>query len=499
MNIEQFDTRYFKFDIILKDTKDNAIQLNSSSVENLTIEDNIFIPFVTGSIVVSNSRDGLQTTLDDEKRLDFAGTNHDLLIVEILPTVTGNIESDNNNEKIREIFGLNFVFALNELQDLDDPSNRTSNVMNFRDIHHQFMLEKTCEITSSDIVAAEKNVDVTDFTNSERSVQTGVILKEIIKKTFEKDDDEEDTIIDVENFDLGKYKILWNSAGNSNSFQHLMHVWSKHQSEEKEDHCLIQFDRTTHKFSNISLAKIFEKQEDEPKKYVLETFIFDSNIAGQRNTKSKLGLGLDKLCFIIDHKLTPINGNEFSKNISNQVYNTHVAADRNIYLGTSNSNIQAVFDRYKELYVDSLQNYDTNVVPSIDLDQFIDNKESSQESSQESAPSTARKKTGRRSGHSNLRQKVVTSTGPINQNNILTNNMLLDLFISSGDNIIFRALGSTHRRSGKFIDIASETTLTNTTVADNILGRWFVTSVKHVFSDSQYFNIIEAVKTYRTK
>ena len=74
----------------------------------------------------------------------------------------------------------------------------------------------------------------------------------------------------------------------------------------------------------------------------------------------------------------------------------------------------------------------------------------------------------------------------------------MNLLVCSGDNIVFRTLGSTHRKSGHFIDIATESDISNTGVANNLLGRWFVISVQHIFAGNNYYNIIEAVKTYKT-
>jgi hypothetical protein len=75
--------------------------------------------------------------------------------------------------------------------------------------------------------------------------------------------------------------------------------------------------------------------------------------------------------------------------------------------------------------------------------------------------------------------------------------MLMDLIISGGDNIVFRTIGSTHRRSGHFIDIATESDVAGSGVDNNLIGRWFIISVSHVFMGNSYYNIIEAVKTYK--
>ena len=59
----------------------------------------------------------------------------------------------------------------------------------------------------------------------------------------------------------------------------------------------------------------------------------------------------------------------------------------------------------------------------------------------------------------------------------------------------FRNIGNTDRRSGNFIDIftaSKELTKSN----EKIVGRWFVTSVKHIFFAESYSNEFSCCKTY---
>jgi hypothetical protein len=267
---------------------------------------------------------------------------------------------------------------------------------------------------------------------------------------------------------------MFASQASSNAFQDMMYINSLQLSEQNRDPCIIQFDRYTKKFSNIALSKYFELQNTDPETYLLETFVVSDGQAGSGERKQPSGPGTDIACNIIEYKLSPINGNEFTRKITNAVYNATASADRNHYVGMKENNLQTVLDTYKQLYVEPFKTIAPGAVPSIDFNKFIDQE----------------KKT--------LRPKIVNTNLPFKYEQLPRNSMFLDLIVSGGDNIVFRALGSTHRRSGRFIDITSRSQISDNKLANILLGRWFIVKVSHVFSGNKYFNVIEAIKTYKT-
>lgn len=474
MNTEKFDNRLFSYNVIIGDANTgNKRLIAADAINNLTMVDNIFVPFITGSIILNNTKDNLQTNLDASKAIDFAGNNRDYIAIDIMPNVTGNLEQDANNDKLREIFALTYIFCINELQDSDEPATNL-NTINFRDFKHQIAIENS-DFFSSDAVAAKQlpDVNLIDMNNSERSVLTGDLLKNIIVKTYGV---EEDEIIDKENFDLGCTKIKWCSRGNANAFQSMMYIQSLHQSEQEKDPCLFYYDHSTNKFVNISFAKLFELQKTKPEEYVMETFVIGSGQGSSADADAPGNVAGSRMVTysnILEHKLTPLNGNEFTRNITNAVYATSSPGDRNFYFNCQTGSIKQILQDYKRLYVDPFAQRIPNIEPSISLEDVEKNK--------------------------SLKPKIIASVLPFAYENVVRNNMLMDLIVSGGDNIVFRVVGSTHRRSGKFIDITTETNIANSGIGNNLIGRWFVVSVSHVFMGNNYYNIIEAVKTYKYK
>lgn len=473
INVEYFNNTPYKFNATIYDADGTNMSLNAAAFHNLTIEDSIFIPFNIGTATIVNTNNVLQSSSTPQSQaLNFAGNNHDLLAIDIMPAVSNKgIDVDSQDDFLCKTFNINSLFCINELQDSDEAASTTSNIINFRDAYHQVMLENASKITSVEALgnAGKIQGNAADLNNSERAIETGELIKQLIIKTFGTQD-----VIDESNFDAGYGKILFASQSNSNAFQDMMRINSLQLGEQNHDPCLIQFDRYTKKFSNIAISKYFELQKTQPETYVLETFVVSDGQAGNGSKASPSGPGIDVACNIIDYKLAPINGNEFTRRITNAVYNANAAADRNHYVGMKDNNLKSILDKYQQLFVEPFKTLAPQAVPAIDFNKFINQKTLT------------------------LRPKIVNSTLPFKYSQMPRNSMFLDLLISGGNNIVFRVLGSTHRRSGRFIDITSKSQISDNKIADSLLGRWFIVKVTHVFSGNKYFNIIEAIKTYKT-
>lgn len=76
--------------------------------------------------------------------------------------------------------------------------------------------------------------------------------------------------------------------------------------------------------------------------------------------------------------------------------------------------------------------------------------------------------------------------------NIVKANMIND-FIFQNNQLMISTNGNVMRQPGTFIDIVL---MRNNSESPLMLGRWFVTGVEHIKTNSTYRNIIKAVKTY---
>ena len=482
MNKEIFDGyREHLYDVVIVSADGSNIQLNSSSINNLTIEDNILSPFMYGSIAVNNVRNILETKIDDEKPLNLAGNNRDYVYVNIMPKVTKSIEQDIENEKLKKIFNLKCIFSINETQDKETPESQFLSMMTFRDVHQQLLMESSIEFPTLELARSIKKIPnsaLIHLNDSERTANAGDVIKALLTKIFEaKDgievDDAKGLGIKKQDFETGT-PILWSSAGSANAHDSIMYIVNKLLiSKDYKDRCLLNFCRYSRKFSLLSYAHIFSKQEEDPANFVLESFTLDSDQSTQSNSKAKDSgsVGLDQISNITEFKYTALNGNDVTKNFTNSVFQKTVGIDRNFCFMSEKSSLNQIFKDYESLYLEPFKHLEKKAKTSVDLEHLIKMQ--------------------------NARPKIVYDTRPLAHLDILKSNALLDLLLNGGSNIIFRCPGSTHRRSGKFIDITSTTSLVDAgPAAKNLLGRWFITSVSHVFVGSNYYNVIEAVKTY---
>lgn len=481
MNIEVFDGyREFVYDVVIVGANGSNVQLNSSSINNLTIEDNILSPFMYGSIAVNNVRNILETEVDGEKALKLAGNNKDYVYVNIMPKVTKDVEKDVKNEKLKKILNINCIFSINETQDRETPGSQFLNMMTFRDVHQQFLMENSVELSTLEVAKTAKKIPdsaLIHLNDSERTANAGDVIKALLTKVFQAKegievDDEKGFGIKKEDFETG-IPILWSSAGSANAHDSLMYIANKLLiSRDNKDRCLLNFCRYSKKFSLMSFSHIFTKQEEDSEHFVLETFSLDSDqsVSESSKSKNKNGAGLDEISYITEFKYTALNGNEVTKNFNNSVFQKTVGIDRNFCFMSEKSNLNSIFEDYKKLYLEPFKKLEKNAKPSIDVDHLIKLQ--------------------------NARPKIMYDTRPLIHLDVLKSNALFDMLLNGGSNIIFRCPGSTHRRSGRFIDIESYTDLANSDPAANLIGRWFVTSVSHVFIGSNYYNVIEAIKTY---
>ena len=134
INVEFFNNQAYKFNAAIYDADGNYMSLNAAAFQNLTIEDSIFIPFNIGTATIVNVNNVLQSSyVPDAPALNFAGNNHDLLAIDIMPAVSKQgINIDAQDDLLCKTFNINSLFCINELQDSDEKSDRTSNTMRER-------------------------------------------------------------------------------------------------------------------------------------------------------------------------------------------------------------------------------------------------------------------------------------------------------------------------------------------------------------------------------
>lgn len=465
--VQQIDERDFIYHIAILTKGGGYLPLAASAVHNLEIEDSILNPFHYGSAVIANYQNCIEVS---DSRYNptppsFAGNNYDILYVQIMPQISDSLESDYNDEAKRKTFMLNFYFSIIEIDDIIGSSASVDLIkLTLKDVTQQVLHDSHSYFHSSQLIT---NGDPNKLNNSQRALNTGTIMKEFLKKVYQTDD-----IIDKQ-FDEGATKIIFTSLIDASAYEDLTFLVDLHQGEQNRDPCTLTLERDTSKFSLTPLSKLFELQNSNPEKYVLETFRIPRPSPSDSSVSPSVpaGLGLDKYSNILSWKLVPFSGKSISKYVRNNIYNCGVSMDRNIFISQQTGSIDAVQSFYDQHFVEPMKGlYGGSVSSSIDLTSLI--------------------------GNPSVKTKTVNGVLSPNMEPILTRGNVLQSLLFSGNGIVFKSLGYTHRCAGRFIDITSDSDINGTELANKLFGRWLVVNVKHVFAGNSYFNHIEAVRPY---
>jgi hypothetical protein len=281
---------------------------------------------------------------------------------------------------------------------------------------------------------------------------------------------EDGSKIDEKNFNKGAAKIFYTPILGANAFEEISYVVSKHISEAEKDPCILKLERNTNKFTLRSLSDIYKGQKTAPEEYLFDNFIVSNGLANDSSESFKGTAGLAYESTILDYKSASAGGDTLAKNIRNIITQLDINRDNNTLMLSAESTLVEMQKKFNKLYVEPFKAlHKGTIAPTCDLTLLN---------------STV-----------TIRPKVITETLPKDMAPVTVLGAVMNMLMAS-NNIVFRAPGSLHRRSGKFIDITTESSIAGTDQNKKLIGRWFVTKVTHIFSGSQYYNIIEAVKTY---
>jgi hypothetical protein len=174
------DQDYY-FSLCLYNNLNNLVFLQRNSMIYLELDDNIFNPFHCGVILLANDLFVLEKTTSPYV---FLGNGRDIIDIEIIPKRTDNLQTDVNNEKVREYLGLKFQFVITESEDI------VYNGVNCKKLtlveYAQYMLaENICNVFNIQKSGGSNGNPIE--TIGANSVSTGEAIKAILNSVFSKD------------------------------------------------------------------------------------------------------------------------------------------------------------------------------------------------------------------------------------------------------------------------------------------------------------------------
>ena len=401
----------------LSNPDDQEISFTKSALRGMTLVDNVFDPFMSGSVSIANPYDFI------ENDYFIRGDGRDEFLIKFKPKESKAI--DKKNDKFDHTFII--------VGDSDDvnPIVRSENIKTFS-------------------LVSKNSIPFTDSSPYAKtySGKVGAILKEIFKEVLGEDKVDEDNWEDGD-FEVGEYT----PPATFRYIDTIQELMRSYYAKDDEIHVkgFIRFDKETDKFRLDLLSKIYADNE--------------------KNTIEAFGLG----------DLVTDLGFEIG-NLKNLGYSTP------LYSWTSDYFINSlVFGYDRILGQNKIRKIKFDDIKEKWKKKFVDPFKAS---GKVKPFAIKNKTTDKRFKRFSYPYNVDNSVKMVEAE---THNALTFYNLQ----VSFSNIGNTVRQAGKFIDIFSPKKNGPKLKSDQkILGRWYVTEVRHIFFADLYTNQVFCTKTY---
>ena len=415
----------------LSNPDNQEVSFTKSAIRGMTLIDNIFEPFMNGSISIANPYDFV------ENEYFIRGDGRDEFLIKFKP-----VESNFKNE------GFEHTFVIIDDSDTVNPITRAENFKTFSLVAKE-------AIMFMDMVPYGKVY----------SGKIGDILKDIFKELLGED------MVDEDNWESGDFELTYYTPATFRYMDLLRYLLRLFYAKDDEIHVkgFIQYDDETKKYRFDLLSKTYKNHKDnEMEAFIVGDLVTDIGFENPNNPPSGPEVG------------------EYIGGLKNIGYSTP------LYSWTSDYFINSLVIGYDNtMGQQKIKKIDFEEIKKKWSKKFVEifKSNSGQVKPFAIKNNTTDKRFKRYKFPYSVEHGVKIVEAEIH--NALT---FYNLQLS------FSNIGSTSRSSGKFIDIVSSKKLKNDKDAlksdEKILGRWYVTEVRHVFFADLYNNQIFATKTY---
>ena len=471
----------------------NVFNLTKNIVTNLQIQDNVFKPFVKSYISFKDNDDAFErlSTDNTEKEFDetknilqgynFRGDGRDFVFIEILPVDNVNKPFGVQTEDYNKIFGFKNLYICGEITKSYDNGSAIKTI-ELIDVDEKILREKKSFFSTIELVNNDKPQFL--LSNNEREVETGICIKNLLKKVLGANDINQ--ITDVEgsetpNFDNGLSKIFYTSPANNTGYDDLMYLLDKNvSSDTNNDFSILKKDYFTNKYTFKSLSNLFATAYNE------------NDSAGENNLeKLVITGGTESQALLQSSKKTPTiipSFGEFSEIRQIDFYNTDsiLISDKAVTNALHSYNFND-----KSFSVEKNKSDIVNAKKSF-TDYYVKNMKGEENLPFPNLPLNEIKST-------NLSFKNTFSLYGENENIRLGEglNKLLKSVMVTNIAAEITVKGQLFRKTGSFVSIDREGLYVDNLFDKKFLGIYFIVDVNHEFlGDKEYVNRILALKTY---
>ena len=492
-NFEQFkfliDNKYYIFRAMLFNA-DSAVTFTKTAIKELSLSDSVFNFYVDGYVIIDNTDDVIERYVSDkaEKELNpnsevnygfkMRGDGRDILHLTIIPLLDGEIPYNLAGDKMNELYGLNYYFALTNETNIPSETGKLKRY-DITDIDYEVLKERKVFFTTSNII---KNVNASQSSDFDRQAYTGDCIKQVLRDALN-DPTVVTSISGVSpNFDTGVNKIFFSSSADMTAMDSIDYLLQMHVTGDNSSDCpLFKKDSFTGEFTLRSISDLFKNAYI--KKGDLDTggaeFLENFNITGAQDSnqvtvndikKPNLTLELGDMSDVLDVNFYNVPADLYTERVKTKIVHAYDFNNKEFIIDAIDGDIVSVKDDFAFNYVRPLKGKDQKPYPS-----FINNTLKSTNQIYEDIFSI----------YSN--PSSLLSQG---RNKLLFNALILNMGVE------ITVKGSLSRGGGKFFSIDRRGSYIDNTFDNKFLGIYFIIDVQHTFKDNTYLNKITAVKTY---
>lgn len=492
------DNEKYIFKASLFNPDGDLVTLTKSSILELNLFDNIFEPWLRGTIIIDNTEDALERFVSSPQDTEFTdkksqkgytvrGDGRDLLKIEILPVDGNKQDYNSNNDAYNKIFAIKYIFSLEDEESLTY-NEKDAKKYTIVDYDLEILKEQKGFFSSADVVA-ENSGALSQLSNKQREVPTGKCLREIIRTSLsddlaingriDKDTGEEITPF----FEDGLSKIFYSSPADSTSYDDLMYILKRHvSSNTKNDFSFLKKENFTGEYALQGAFDIFKAaynpQTGKTGARFLENFTVtgssrdSDSIIEKEQKKPANALEFGEKSEILDYKFFNTASRLRREKIKTHITHSYDFNKKEFNVNMEDGNIENVRDIFADNYVSVMKGKDKAPYPS-----FIINGVQRNNLTYENVFSEY-------GDNPDIRKSY-------GLNKLLKNALVTNMGIE------ITVKGQLQRKSGRFFSIDRAGDYIDNPYDNKLLGIYFILDVQHLFvDDTTYLNKLIGVKTY---
>ena len=492
------DNEKYIFKATLFNPDGDLVTLTKSNILELNLFDNIFDPWLKGTIILDNTDDALERFVSSPEETEFTdkksqkgytvrGDGRDLLKIEILPIDGNKQDYNSNNDAYNKIFAIKYIFCLEDEESLTY-SEKEAKKYSIVDYDLQILKEQKGFFSSADVIEGDSGT-LTQLSNKQREVPTGKCIKQIIRKSLsdklaiksniDADTGEETTPF----FEDGLSRIFYSSPASSTSYEDLMYILNRHvSSDTKNDFSFLKKENFTGEYALQGAFDIFKAAYNPDTGKTGSRFLENFTVTGASRESNSIiekeqkkpanALEFGEKSEILDFKFFNTASRIRREKIKTYITHSYDFNKKEFNINMEDANIKNVKDIFADNYVSVMKGKDKTPHPNFIINGMQrDNLDYQNIFSEYGDNPDIRKSYGL--------NKLLK--------NALVTNMGVEITVK----------GQLQRKSGRFFSIDRAGDYINNPYDNKLLGIYFILDVQHLFvDDTSYLNKLIAVKTY---